>query len=69
MQRIPVQSASLASVGYDPESRTLEIQFTSGKVYQYADVPPPVAEGLLTAPSKGRYFIGRIKDLFVTREI
>ena len=55
MERIPVQSSNLASVGYDPGTATLEVEFLSGAVYQYFGVPESVHEGLLNAPSKGRY--------------
>jgi len=55
MERIPVQSSNLASVGYGPGTATLEVEFLSGAVYQYFGVPESVYEGLLNAPSKGRY--------------
>jgi len=55
MERIPVQSSNLASVGYDPGTMTLEIEFLNGSVYQYFGVPESVYAGLLNAPSKGRY--------------
>lgn len=56
MERIPVQSGNLASVGYDPGTMTLEVEFLSGSVYQYFGVSESVYAGLLNAPSKGRYF-------------
>jgi len=43
-------------VGYDQEQRVLEIEFTSGAVYQYSGVPPEVHRGLIAAESHGRYF-------------
>jgi KTSC domain len=33
MERQPVSSSNLKSVGYDPRSRTLEIEFHNGGVY------------------------------------
>ena len=33
MERIPVESSNLASVGYDSDSLTLEIEFNSGGIY------------------------------------
>ncbi len=56
MERIPVQSSNLRSVGYDRESGTLEIEFKSGRVYQYSGVPEEVYEGLMSASSHGTYF-------------
>lgn len=62
MDRIPVQSSNLTSVGYDPSSRTLEIEFNHGGVYEYYDVPQPEYDGLMAAGSHGTYFNQNIKD-------
>ena len=51
MERIPVSSSNLCSVGYDPGSQTLEIEFNHGGVYQYAGVPEGEYEGLMSACS------------------
>ena len=56
MQRQIVESTSIKSVGYDPEEEVLEVEFQSGRVYQYIGVPRDVYAGLLAARSKGRYF-------------
>jgi hypothetical protein len=56
MQRTPVVSTYIKSVGYGPDSLTLEIEFHRGGLYQYFGVREDVYEGLLNAPSKGRYF-------------
>ena len=34
----------------------MEIQFNSGTLYQYLNVPKEIYDGLLAAPSKGKYF-------------
>ncbi len=62
MERIPVQSSNLASVGYDATSSTLEIEFHSGGIYQYDGVPQEIYDGLLSADSKGKYFHRNIKN-------
>jgi hypothetical protein len=54
--RTAVVSTQIKSVGYDAGSRTLEIEFHRGGLYQYVGVPAYVYEGLLNAPSKGQYF-------------
>jgi hypothetical protein len=56
MNRTPVASSDLRSVGYDAGRCLLEIEFVSGTVYQYSAVPESVFNGLMTAASKGRYF-------------
>lgn len=64
MQMQPVESKLLRAVGYDPGIRTLQVQFTSGAVYQYFDVPPETYEGLRQAESHGRYFLANIRDAY-----
>lgn len=61
MERSPVSSSNLASVGYDESSKTLEIQFHSGGIYQYYAVPFNVYNALINASSKGTYFDQFIK--------
>jgi hypothetical protein len=61
MKRTPVNSSNLASVGYDPLSQALEIEFLNGGVYQYYDVPLTVFESLMSASSHGTYFDKNIK--------
>ena len=39
MERQSVSSSNLASVGYDPNSETLEIEFKGGTIYRYFNVP------------------------------
>lgn len=56
MERTPVKSSDLASVGYDASSRILEIEFSSGSLYEYSGVPSGVYQGLVAAESKGVYF-------------
>jgi hypothetical protein len=62
MERFPVESSNLASVGYDPESAVLEIEFKSGGIYEYSGVPQSVYDGLMNAASKGKYFYRYIKN-------
>ena len=67
MNRTPVSSSNLSSVGYDPASKILEIEFHSGRVYQYFNVPESVYHGLMNASSKGGYFNQHIKDVYSFR--
>ena len=62
MNRIPVSSANLRSVGYDAASSTLEVEFQHGGIYQYFDVPEARYAGLMSAYSKGSYFDTFIKS-------
>ena len=64
MKRISVESSNLASIGYDEESKTLEIQFHSGGIYQYDDVEKEIYDELMSADSKGRYFMSMIRGAY-----
>jgi hypothetical protein len=56
MQRVPVDSSSIASIGYAPERQVLELEFrASGEIYQYFDVPAEEHTAFLAADSKGTY--------------
>ena len=65
MKRIPVaNSSNIASVGYDPETQTMEVEFTNGNVYQYFDVPQAVYEELMRAESAGTFLNAQVKGVF-----
>jgi hypothetical protein len=64
MQRMLVISSMIRSVGYDESHLLLEIEFTSGKIYQYEAVPEEAYRGLMSAGSKGRYFEEQINCRF-----
>lgn len=64
MERTVVESANLASIGFDQGSSTLEIEFRDGSVYQYYDVPENVYDDLMRAGSKGRYFHKNIRHVY-----
>lgn len=64
IERHPVQSTVLASVGYDAAKRLLEIEFRSGSIYRYLEVPGEIHRRLLAADSKGNFFGANIRDKF-----
>ena len=62
MRRTPVQSEALRSIGYDVDMRTLEIEFTSGTIYRYFDVPDHLHIGLMRARSHGEFYASFIRN-------
>ena len=62
MERKAVTSSAIASIGYEESSWTLEIEFRAGTIYQYANVPENVYQGLVAASSKGLYFDQHVRD-------
>ena len=64
MTRNHVDSSAIASVGYDESSSVLEVEFSSGAVYDYFRVPKRVYRDLLKAPSKGSFISRRVRDRY-----
>jgi hypothetical protein len=54
VERVSVSSTQAASIGYDPASSTLEVEFTNGSIYQYFDVPQSIYDELMASPSIGK---------------
>lgn len=69
MERNLITSSTLRAVGFDDAHNILEAEFASGLIYQYFGVPQRIYNGLLSAPSKGRYFNLHIRDCYPTRKI
>ena len=67
--RAPVESSSLASVGYDRAARVLEVEFRNGAVYRYREVPASLHAELMRADSKGKYFSKRIRGRFAFERV
>lgn len=67
MQRHNISSKILASVGYDPVTRDLEVEFRARKeedkrrVYRYHAVPAEKVTAMMASESKGSYFLINIK--------
>lgn len=64
MQRRPVDSSAIASVGYDAATGTLEVEYSHGAVYQYFDIPEDMYVQLMQASSKGTYLYNNVRDAF-----
>jgi KTSC domain len=62
--REPVASTNILSLGYDAPSETLEVEFSSGSVYQYYNVNAALYEQLMMAPSKGQFLNIYIKNAY-----
>jgi hypothetical protein len=63
MQRAPVNSTSLESVGFDSATNELEIEFKEGGVYRYS-VPRRIYLQLLASDSLGAFFARRIRHTY-----
>jgi hypothetical protein len=69
MIRKRVSSSNIRSIGYESESLMLEIEFNTGSIYQYYDVPVSIHDSLMVASSHGSYFSRHIKDRYRWRKM
>ena len=69
MQRKNVNSGTIRSVGYDIREQVLEIEFTSGSIYQYSRVSPEIHRKLIAAPTIGSFFKNNIEEEFTAKRI
>lgn len=69
MTQTRVLSQLLKAIGYDANSRTLEVQFRNGGKFQFFSVPAFVYNQLLQAESKGSYFENRVRPHFKFRRL
>ena len=67
MERKPVTSSNLRSVGY--EDGILEVEFKSGTVFQYHNVPEHVHADMMSATSIGSFFAKNVKDSFTSSRV
>ena len=54
---------------YAPERRELLVEFVTGRIYIYSDVPGAEAAAFRGAFAKGRYFNAHIRDRYEHREM
>ena len=69
MERKPVKSRILRSVGYDDTGKNLEIEFQNGLVYLFSDVPPKVYKDLMSSDMIGKYFTDKVRTKFHSKQI
>jgi hypothetical protein len=69
LERQPVKSFTLRSVGYDESTKTLEIEFHTGVVYQYSGVPAKVHADLMHSAEIGKFFSEKVRPKFHTKQV
>lgn len=58
------QSTAIKSFDYDQEKKILKVEFNHGGIYLYHHVPLAVYKDFQSAPSKGQFFVGQIRDKY-----
>jgi DNA helicase HerA-like ATPase len=69
MEREMVDSSTVLSIGYEPTSTTLEVEFKNGGVYQYYNVPEPIYQQLMASDSKGKFMHAYIKPAYACSRV
>lgn len=70
MDRLPIDSSLIRSIGYDFPNSVLEVELLpNGRVYRYYDVPLSIYNELMAADSKGSYFNEWVRDLYPYEEL
>ena len=69
MRSRAMPSAVIRRFDYRPEARELVVEFVTGRVYVYVDVPETEVQAMRAAFSKGRYFNRNIRDRYACREV
>ncbi len=69
IRRFLVDSSNIKSIGYDSNSKTLEVEFQNGAIYQYEDVPENIYTELMNADSYGNTFVSQIRDKYFYKRI
>jgi hypothetical protein len=54
---------------YRPDARELVVEFVTGRIYVYSDVPESAVQEMRAAYSKGRHFNTQIRDRYPCREV
>jgi hypothetical protein len=58
------ESSNISRFGYDASTSVLAVEFKSGGVYEYFDVPAAVFEQMQAASSKGQFLAHNIKGRY-----
>ena len=68
-QRVPVESACIASIAFSIEENVLQLEFRNGLAYEYFGVPAALYADLLSAQSKGTFVTRFIRGRFAFRRL
>jgi len=61
MQRTPIGSSQIRSLGYDDATKQLDVEYTNHSVYRYRGVPPAVYQALMTALAEGSQLAAQLQ--------
>ena len=69
MDRKRVNASKIHSVGYEPSSQTLEVEFSSGNIVQYSRVSAELHRRFMASPSPNSFFEDNIEEAFTAKRM
>jgi hypothetical protein len=69
IDREAVDSSNIASIGYSPDRRVLAVEFKSGAIFHYEDVPPEFAADFYLTQSKGQFFNKHVRGTLLGQKM
>lgn len=69
MQRLPVESSDIVSIGYEPAESILEVEFRGGRIYQYREVEPDIYAQFMRADSYGTFFFAHVNGRYRYKKV
>lgn len=67
IERKPVESSNIASVGFCPDRKCIEVEFKSGAVYEYPACDQALFDDFMAAESKGKFLNAHLKQRACTK--
>jgi KTSC domain len=64
MKRTQIESTAIKSRGYSPRTQRLEVEFTSGAIGHYDNVPPQVYTAFVEAESAGKFHNANLRGKY-----
>lgn len=64
-----VNSSNIKFAQYDTESKTLQVTFNNGLIYEYSDVPWEVFTKFRMSESQGKFFNANISKTYKYKKI
>lgn len=62
--RTPVKSSAIVSVGYDPETKLMQVEMNGGRVYDYPGVDAADHKTFMAAESMGKHLAKHIRPKY-----
>lgn len=69
MRRKPIHRGGIVSAGYDPVTRTLDIEFDTKRVLRYEGIGSEVAERFLCSAEPQSYYRDVIEEEYAATEL